>query len=213
VTISLISKLYNGEKAQRYPKIEAYWDHAIGNGMVSHFLVSQLSLSTRGREFTAGILHDIGKLALLEHFTAAADVIDRRIQSEQCSDIQSELAIVGVPHTEIGGWIAEKWNLPASYIEVIRYHHVPAQALGNTLLASIIHIADGILQMRGVGLIEESVQIDINMKERWQILARVHPQARDVDLVQLITEIPFSIEDTRNFLTLISGRNGGSREA
>jgi hypothetical protein len=64
-----------------------------------------------------------------------------------------------------------------------------------------------------VGLIEESVQVDINMIERWQTLTRVHPQARDIDPMQLITKIPFSIEDTRNFLTLISGRNGGSSEA
>jgi len=210
VAISFISILYS-KKAQTHPKIEAYWNHAIGCGMISHFLASQLSLPTRGREFTAGILHDLGKLVLVEYFTAAADMIDMRIQTEQCSDIQAEIAIIGVPHTEIGGWVAEKWNLPDSYIEVMRFHHVPSQAHVNTLLVSTIHVADTILQMRGTGLPEGPMHIDMSTDEGWQTLTNLHPQARDIDPVHLITEVPFSIDDARNFLALISGESHGTQ--
>ncbi len=206
LTISFISKLFS-EKSGALPHIEAYWDHAIGCGMISHSLASRLLLPTGGLEFTAGVLHNLGKLVLLEHFSGTAESIITRIQSEKCSDIQAEMAMVGVPHTEIGGWVAEKWNLPASYIEVIRCHHVPSQANVNALLVSTIHIADVLLQIRNVGLPEGPMHIDMTTDEGWQTLVKVHPSARNVDPVQLMTDIQFSVKDARNFLALISGRN------
>lgn len=207
VTTSIISNLY-GEKWHGLPKIEAYWDHAIGCGMIAHYLASQLSLPTRGREFTAGVLHDLGKLVLLEHYSAASSLIDLRMQGENCTDIEAEMAIIGVPHTEIGTWIAEKWNLHPSYIDVLRFHHVPSLARVNISLVAVVHVADILLQGRNIGLSEGSMRADITTDEGWLALKKIYPAAQAVDPMKLVSDIPFSVDDVRQFLGLISGPGG-----
>jgi HD-like signal output (HDOD) protein len=55
---------------------------------------------------------------------------------------ESEESVLGVTHTEIGGWLAERWNLPDHLVEAIKLHHSPTSAQRNKDLVAIIHAAD-----------------------------------------------------------------------
>jgi HD-like signal output (HDOD) protein len=50
--------------------------------------------------------------------------------------------VLGVTHAEVGGWLAERWNLPNHLVEAISMHHTPTRAEHNKDLVALIHCAD-----------------------------------------------------------------------
>ncbi len=66
--------------------------------------------------------------------------------------VEAEEEILGFNHGEVGAKIAEKWNFPLSLVETIRYHHSPELSKEDPKLVSIVHIADSITMMLGVGV-------------------------------------------------------------
>ncbi len=66
--------------------------------------------------FLCGILHDVGKLALVQALRANAGGELRELGEE-------ELALVQAHHAETGALLAEHWGLPSSVSNVIRFHH------------------------------------------------------------------------------------------
>ena len=54
-----------------------------------------------------------------------------------------ERKLIGIDHAQVGGLMAEKWNLPAGLTEAIRYHHYPAEAT-NPILPAIVNLANSL---------------------------------------------------------------------
>jgi len=80
-----------------------------------------------GDAFIAGLLHDFGKMVFAQF--ASQDfkkAIDLSIQKQQALHM-SEQEILGINHAEMGGLLAEKWELPQPLIECIRHHHDDVQ--------------------------------------------------------------------------------------
>ena len=57
--------------------------------------------------------------------------------------------MLGSDHAEVGGWLAERWGLPADMVEAIALHHSPERAEINPQLTSLIHIADSLAERTG----------------------------------------------------------------
>ena len=78
--------------------------------------------------FIAGLLHDFGKIILAqfasEEFSQALEVAEQ----EQVSLHLIEQRILGIHHAEVGGLLAEKWELPQELVTCIRHHHDPIQS-------------------------------------------------------------------------------------
>lgn len=49
---------------------------------------------------------------------------------------------MGVTHAQVGGWIIDKWRLPSSILQMVRYHHLPAQASERRELVNSVHLGD-----------------------------------------------------------------------
>jgi HD-like signal output (HDOD) protein len=74
--------------------------------------------------FTAGLLHDIGQLALLEVVRMYPGIYNRFSGTDLCAE---EERSIGLTHMEAGFLLAERWNLPKDICNTIRFHHHPAQ--------------------------------------------------------------------------------------
>jgi len=119
---------------------EAYRRHGIGTGLAAAGL-SEMAGSNRELAFTAGLLHDIGQLALAANFPMEyTKVLDYRA-SKDCSSLAAERDVMGTDHAQVGGMLAEIWHFPESLRQALAGHHEPGRAADDSL-ANLIHIAD-----------------------------------------------------------------------
>ena len=132
---------------------ESLWKHsfatAIASSVVARFGKGNISAET---SFTAGIVHDIGKVLISEHMEDRVDVLLARLNKGETSDyLAGERELLGTDHCEIGGMLAENWNLPETFVESIRYHHHPSMAERHSReVVSAVHIGDTLAMMMGV---------------------------------------------------------------
>jgi len=129
----------------------ALWRHSVGVALGAQLLARPMRLTQLGLLFTAGLLHDIGKVALNEFVAQEYAEIARRVAEEQVSFAEAEAAVLGFTHPQVGGRLAELWNLPESIVLAVRYHHDPETATGEQALVDATHLADAVCLLMGVG--------------------------------------------------------------
>ena len=111
--------------------LDSLWQHSLGTAYGAAFLVNAMGPSRlRDRAFTAGLLHDIGKL-MLEPSLAGGGITR-----------EMEVARTGHDHAEAGAALLDSWQIPYDVIAGVRWHHEPQQAGEHGRLALAVHIAD-----------------------------------------------------------------------
>jgi putative nucleotidyltransferase with HDIG domain len=119
------------------------WHHTLACAIVASE-VARLWGLRMAESYTAGLLHDIGRLGLLTAYPAEyAEIIEGA--DGQPHDLMSlERERFGVDHVEVGEWLARRWNLPESIVEVIvRHHETPTGALDQvTVVQTSCRLAD-----------------------------------------------------------------------
>jgi len=134
----------------------AFWTHAVCVANASQMLAEQLHCAPRDDAFTAGLLHDMGKLILDQFFPDPFREVLHAVRSGGTSSCEAERAILGVTHAEIGEWVARSWLLPEATIASIRHHHEPAEArcgLPNSQdpIVDVVQFADLLCRAEGLG--------------------------------------------------------------
>lgn len=125
--------------------------HSICCAMVSRLIARRKSIGDPGVFFTAGLLHDIGKVILDQYAFENFNLVMDRVINEAKTFLEAENEILGCDHTQIGGIVAMEWGLPQALVEAISFHHKPEEALKNTEVVSVVHIANKICSMFGAG--------------------------------------------------------------
>ncbi len=75
---------------------------------------------------TAALLHDIGKLILGRNLDEALlHYLDTARENDGLSEERAEIEVLGVNHAELGGLVAQHWNLPQVIVDGVSYHHAP----------------------------------------------------------------------------------------
>jgi HD-like signal output (HDOD) protein len=141
ISISMKSLIWDMTGDERL-RCEALWHH----GRVTACLCSQINQSYRllfaGEEFSAGLLHDMGRILLLladpECFTRV-DAMDFR---EDEGILDRERATIGIDHCALGGWFGAQSQLPDILIQAMRYHHEPQLIENSTKLVTLVAAAD-----------------------------------------------------------------------
>ena len=128
------------------------WSQSQTCAIISRFIAKSIKYSNPEEAYIAGLLRDIGKTILNQHMEKEYMEVLSKIEEGNMSFLDAEKEVLGFGHTEIGEKIAEKWDFPKDLVEAIGYHHTPELANINPLLVSIVHIADAITMMMGIGL-------------------------------------------------------------
>ena len=109
--------------------IERLWRHSLATGMLARRIASKSGLGTDLVEvaFTAGMLHDIGKLALA---FALPDLHRTAMDSAARQSIptyEAERTVIGSSHAEVGAYLLGLWGLPPEIVDTIAWHHRPRE--------------------------------------------------------------------------------------
>jgi putative nucleotidyltransferase with HDIG domain len=125
--------------------------HSFSCGLIAELIAKEKKLRDPDVAFTAGLLHDIGKVVLDQFCFEQFNLITDRVSSRGGTFIDAEDEVLGFDHARVGRMVAAEWNLPDVLTEAISFHHHPEACRANCKLVSAVHLADNISSMFGEG--------------------------------------------------------------
>jgi putative nucleotidyltransferase with HDIG domain len=137
------------------------YKHALGAAVTAERLAKMTKCVSADVAYTAGLLHDIGKVVLDQFVAPALPLFYRRTQEDGTGLIEVEHEVIGVSHAEVGGRLGEQWSFPAALIEAIRNHHEPEKATVNRELTHVVYLADLFMSRFAAGQELEQLNSDL----------------------------------------------------
>ncbi|MBF0505806.1 MAG: HDOD domain-containing protein [Nitrospirae bacterium] len=122
--------------------METFWRHSIACGVIARVMAGYRREPNVETFFTAGILHDIGRLIMYTKMPVECRNILYQITKQPQLLFKAEREAFGFDHTDVGGLLLKEWKLPQNLTEAVEYHHNPDKASRCPVEAATIHIAD-----------------------------------------------------------------------
>lgn len=124
----------------------ALWTHSLSVAIGSRILAARKNPSLEDTSFSAGLIHDAGKLVLDQYVMERKEDFEEIMEHGQVTFMTAENKIFGFNHAEMGFDVCDRWSIPDDIATAIKYHHAPSRSDNNDL-AYIIHMADAIVNM------------------------------------------------------------------
>ena len=163
-----LSIAFSGTMATPLPGYAAeakeLWQHSLVTALAAENVArSGTTIEVDGSvAFTAGLLHDIGKVVmnvvLTTDFQAA---VRSRITQDGLSRTDAEREVIGADHAEVGKCLLQSWRLPEDILEAVEHHHNPVSK-PHPKLSSLVHTANCLAHLIGSNLGWESFAISAN---------------------------------------------------
>jgi putative nucleotidyltransferase with HDIG domain len=118
------------------------FQHAIGTALIAQELAVFTKKAAPDIAYTAGLLHDIGKIPLDQVMAANSPFFYRYTQEKDAELCKAEKLKFGIDHTEAGRQLGKTWALPDNLINVIANHHYPETATEDEELVTLVYLAD-----------------------------------------------------------------------
>jgi putative nucleotidyltransferase with HDIG domain len=119
------------------PAMQRMWRHNLACALIAEKFES-LELGSRDTAFTAGILHDLGRMGLaVVRPKAYAELLDRYLGPPQ-EILGAERALFGQDHCETGKQLLTEWHLPAQFSAAISDHHAEVRRNGPWDLGELV---------------------------------------------------------------------------
>jgi HD-like signal output (HDOD) protein len=129
----------------------ALWKHSLAVAFGSRIIANKTKPALSNDAFTSGLIHDAGKLILDSYIEERWELFEKFMSAGEHSFLDAEKKILELDHTEVASEVCKTWNIPEPLTVAIRYHHHPSQSNGSEL-AYIVHVADAIAMMTGLGM-------------------------------------------------------------
>jgi len=163
-------------------KVQDLWLHSFGIAFAMLGIARAMPAKIRPKDdqvFLAGILHDIGYLALAFLDPKRSDDLHALLSAESDRPVLSiEREMLEICHDELGAELARHWNLPDEIIAVLRYHHTPdgAEAAAGQPIVHMISLAEKLLASFGI-----NEHVDANISdEDWEVLGIDPSKAEEI---------------------------------
>jgi len=148
--------------------MRSFLQHSLACGIVSRLLAAQKNMRQTEQMFTAGLLHDLGRLILFIYFPQEAlGALGHAGQHSACL-YQVEKKRLGCHHAHIGKYLLNRWRLPLIIENTVCFHHEPEDA-PDPVPAAIVHAADILVNALGIGTSGERLVPPLNARA-WEAL-------------------------------------------
>ena len=141
VSISIIDAFTVKESLDGFD-ITNFWKHSLSVAVTSKYLAEKIGFHSSDDCFVGGLLHDMGKIVLLQHFKNLFQKVWIAVEGNNLSFYEAERNQIPIDHAQIGGYLARKWQLPAALVDAIQYHHSVESDTDDQNLSMIIHAAN-----------------------------------------------------------------------
>ncbi|MFP4686588.1 MAG: HDOD domain-containing protein [bacterium] len=172
------------------------WEHSVGTGLAAETTARWIRYPNPETAMVAGILHNIGKIVLDIYFHQELEKILEYVRKKECTMLEAEEEIVGVSHPQIGGWLAQKWNLPSSISNAIIYYRSPLQAPDDDRLVYLVHVGDVLARTKNIGWTGDK-QPPVFQQRVWDRL-----ELQEDDIKVLLDQLEKNLKKAEAFMQL-----------
>jgi len=120
--------------------LRPFWKHSLTTAVIARDIARDTGYAQPEEAYLSGLLHDVGRLALLSVAPDEYGVLFYEDDNEGlCA---AERRAVQVHHAEAGALVVERWRLDSFMADAVRYHHEPAVRVDNAHpLIRMVHLA------------------------------------------------------------------------
>jgi len=146
------TRLFSSPTPGYFTERQGLWRHSVSCALMVDLLARELTMPDQATGFTAGLMHDIGKVVLSlfveQKFHEIMEVVEQHGVSFQAA----ERIVLGVDHAEMGGEMARMWDFPDRLRMAITHHHLDKPEAYTDDLILIVYLADILVMMFGQDL-------------------------------------------------------------
>jgi putative nucleotidyltransferase with HDIG domain len=142
-----------------------FMHHSVMVAVACEEICKLLKLHTSDIIFTAGLLHDIGKIILDDFIAKKSAEISKAIFEQKLDMCIAEETLLGINHAETGAKVLKKWLFPAELVETAHFHHHPHYASSEySKTVNIVHLANTLAHSIGIGAGKAAAQYTPDME-------------------------------------------------
>jgi len=130
--------------------MKMFWKHSVLCGICARILASYKNIQNTERMFTAGLLHDIGRLVCYNYLPKESLYTVMQAKNNRQLLYLVERDAFSIDHASIGGSLLNRWQMPLSLEDMVCHHHEPEKSK-NLMESSILHLADIMANAMGIG--------------------------------------------------------------
>jgi putative nucleotidyltransferase with HDIG domain len=138
------------------------WEHSVAVAALAQ-RIAQLETGSKPLAeecFTAGLLHDVGKIVLIAEMPEYRKVI-AGMNTNTRSIRAVEAECVGCPHEQVGAYLMSIWGLPVSIVQAVQFHHAPSETATTGFSAlTAVHCADAIVSGLDKSPLNHDLELD-----------------------------------------------------
>jgi HD-like signal output (HDOD) protein len=174
--------------------MQSFLRHSLACGIVARLLAAQKNMRQTEQMFTAGLLHDLGRLIVFIYFPEEGlDAIRYAASQSICLHV-AEKRRMGCHHGKLGQYLLNQWRLPLILENTVCFHHDPTDA-PDPIPAAVVHVADVLVNALGIGTSGERLIPPLNPKA-WESLdlpvscfeALVNQTANHLDTMEFLLQ-------------------------
>ena len=193
VVATCTSAYYRRSGSGIYMSPMEIWRHSIACGITCQILAEQSGLDEASSAFTAGILHNIGKIAISQFMDSlVAGPQSAQSTKDEKDFLQYERNLCTMDHAVAASLVLDRWLLPSHLRRAIRNHHDEQLIAVDPELTAIVHISDILCLQQGIGVAQQDFEYEISTQALEKL--GLHDGSLDTTRVRLQRELVRSEE-------------------
>jgi putative nucleotidyltransferase with HDIG domain len=169
---------------------KGHWHHSLATATLSRMISFHLKVGGMETAFTAGLLHDVGKLLLAIKMGGKQERVESLFSSEVgVSRQEVEQKVLGITHAEVGYLLGEHWLLPSIVTGAIRHHHSPELDAESKIITNRVDLGNLYCE---ASQFADSIVFDDSVLQSLEILEISQDAFRETlkSYSQIVAEIP-----------------------
>ena len=140
-----------------------FFRHSLTVAVAAQRIAKVLEICDSDLAYTAGLMHESGKLALAFACPEAINKARNLVDEQGCNWLQAEELVLGFNHTQISQALLGGWSFPESLLQVAAHYPKPSAISGEFLsLVEVVHLAKHMAIQTGIGVGEDAFWLEVD---------------------------------------------------
>jgi putative nucleotidyltransferase with HDIG domain len=203
LSVSIYSKFFINAHKDAAILMERFFQHSYLTGMTSKTLTQILRKNFEDNEFVGGLLHDIGKMAMLQVHPKEYSLVRQLISQEGLNELAAEKEVFNENHIEVGLQMAHLWKLPEEIHRIIAFYKFPAQNDSSIDLVAIVSFADAFTKIRANLINPDEDEFNYGSIEAWRVLVKQMPELIKINVQKLTSHLDHTLKKSPDNFDLL----------